>query len=85
MQLEQQVAKVGEARFLDAVQAYFATTDEYVRKAKHPLPLFLRDPLKHLAGAPKAAVTRPRGCQHQPACVDDAAHTKRDLAERRTA
>lgn len=83
MQLEQQVAKVGEPRFLDAMAAYFASEDPYIRNAKHPLALFLRDPLKYLTGPAKSAVIRPRHCQHQPACVDDAAHTKRDMADRR--
>lgn len=83
MQLEQQLAALGEARLLTAMAAYFATEDPYVRNAKHPLPLFLRDPSKHLAGAAKAGPQRPRGCKHEPACVDDAAHTRRDLADRR--
>lgn len=83
MQLEQQLGALGEPRFVDALAAYFATDDPYVHKAKHPLSLFLRDPVKHLAGAPKAGPQRPRGCRHEPACADDAAHTKLDLAERR--
>lgn len=83
MQLEQQVAKYPEAQLLRAMDAYFASPDEYVRRAKHPLPLFLRDPLRHLATDARVVPSRPRGCKHQPPCEDDAAHTKRDLAERR--
>ncbi|MEO5742764.1 MAG: hypothetical protein ABIS29_19425 [Vicinamibacterales bacterium] len=83
MQLEQQMAAHPIAQMTAALAAYFATADEYVRKAKHPLALFLRDPLKHLAGAAKVAPTRPRNCKHEPACRDDAAHTSRDMADRR--
>lgn len=85
MKLEQQLTAIGEPRFLQAITAYFATEDSFVRNAKHPLPLFLKDPVKHLAGAAKVAQGRPRGCQHEPACLDDAAHTKRDMADRRVA
>lgn len=28
---------------------------------------------------------RPRGCKHEPACADEATHTKLDMAERRRA
>lgn len=69
-----------EARLLQGVRAFFATDDAYIRRAKHSLPLFLRDPLKYLAGEPRVSV-RPRGCQHTPPCADDVAHTKRLQAE----
>lgn len=84
MQLEQHIAGHTEARLLAAMAAYFATSEDYVRRAKHPLALFLRDPLRHLA---KDAVvpTRPAGCRHEPACVDAPAHTTRLLAERKAA
>lgn len=85
MQVQQHLAVHGEERLAQATAAYFATSDEYIRKAKHPLALFLRDPLKHLAGAPKVASGRPRGCKHEPACADDAIHTSRDMADRRLA
>jgi hypothetical protein len=85
MQLEQQLAGAGEPQLLAAMAAYFATEDPYVRNAKHPLPLFLRDPLKYLAKEARTSAGRPRGCKHEPACADEAAHTKRDLADRRVA
>jgi len=82
MQLEQQRAACGDRRLVAAMEAYFATDDQYVRRARHPLALFLKEPLKYLAG--EAVVkTRPRGCKHEPACTDDAEHTRRDLADRR--
>mgnify|MGYP007071595943 FL=1 len=37
-----------------------------------------------VAGA-TSAPSRPRGCKHEPACADDATHTKLDMAERRRA
>jgi hypothetical protein len=40
---------VRRAKFLAAMAAYFATDDAYVRKARHPLGLFLSDPTKYLA------------------------------------
>jgi uncharacterized protein YdaU (DUF1376 family) len=49
MQLEQQVDKCGEAKFLVAMAAFFATDDAYVRRSKHPLGLLLRDPARFLA------------------------------------
>jgi uncharacterized protein YdaU (DUF1376 family) len=49
MQLDQQVEKIGEAKFLAAMVAFFATDDQYVRKSKHPLGLLLRDPARFLA------------------------------------
>lgn len=47
--LQQQLAAIPEARLLAALGAFFDTTEDYVRKAKHPLGLFLRDPLRFLA------------------------------------
>jgi hypothetical protein len=83
MQLGQQIAALGEGRVRAAVAAYFAADDPYVRKARHPLALFLRDPNKYLAkdAAPPAA--RPKGCRHEPPCADDATHTSRRMAEAR--
>lgn len=49
VQLDQQIDKCGEQKFLAAMAAYFATDDSYVRRAKHPIGLFLSDPTKHLA------------------------------------
>lgn len=49
MQLEQQITAHGGAPLLEALRAFFAADDAYLRKAKHPLALFLRDPLKYLA------------------------------------
>jgi hypothetical protein len=49
MQLEQHVEKIGEASFLAAMAAFFATDDAYVRKSRHPLGLLLRDPTRFLA------------------------------------
>lgn len=82
--LSQSVEAHGEATLTKALGAYFAAEDGYVRKARHPLPLFLREPLKYLAGE---AMTheRPRGCRHEPACPDEATHTQRASADRRAA
>jgi hypothetical protein len=49
MKLEEQAAKFSTAKLLAAIPAYFACEEAYVRNARHPLPLFLRDPLKYLA------------------------------------
>lgn len=49
MKLEQQVAKLPILQMQQALAAYFVTTDDYVRRAKHPLALFLRDPMRHVA------------------------------------
>lgn len=49
MQLEQQLVAHPESQLLAALDAYFVSADAYVRRAKHPLMLFLRDPVKHLA------------------------------------
>ena len=82
MQLEQQLKGHSEAVVMKAIDAYFSTTDTYVLGAKHPLPLFLRDPLRYLAKEARV-IKRPSGCQHQPFCADAAAHTKREIAERK--
>lgn len=81
--LSQHIDAHGEARMLEAITAYFGTPDEYVRRAKHPLGLFLRDPLKHLARTAKPAAEPPKNCKHTPPCADDAQHTARAAAERR--
>lgn len=49
MQVHAQVKNIPRDRLLSALAAYFATTEDYVRKAKHPLGLFLKDPLRFLA------------------------------------
>lgn len=49
MDLERQLDKCGESKLLAAMTAFFATDDPYVRKARHPLTLFLREPTKYLA------------------------------------
>lgn len=85
MKLEQQVESLDGWKLLEALAAYFKTPDEYVRKARHPMALFLRDPFKYLATKAAEPVEVPRGCKHQPPCVDAAAHTARDMAERRQA
>lgn len=82
MKLEQHVTKFSEAALLQGVEAFFATDDVFVRNTKHSFPLFLKDPLKYLA-KDAAQSGRPRGCKHEPACADDAAHTKLDMADRR--
>lgn len=82
-QLAQHVGAHSEAKILIAVGAFFESPDDYVRKARHPLALFLRDPLRHLAK--DAASGQPSRCKHQPPCADDATHTKRDLDDRRRA
>jgi hypothetical protein len=80
--LQRHLGAHGEPRLLQSIAAFFATDEPFVRNAKHPLALWLRDPLKYLA---RTAVTqgRPRGCTHTPACQDDAAHTGKMLAEKR--
>lgn len=82
MQLEQQIEKVGEGKLLQAMRAYFASVDAYVQNAKHPLAMFLRDPMRYLANGSTRS-ERPARCKHQPPCKDDVEHTSRDLAERR--
>ncbi len=47
--LDKQLADHPLAKLLDALDAYFVTRDAYVIRGKHPLQLFLRDPLKYLA------------------------------------
>lgn len=49
MKLEQQIEGHKVEQLLAALAAYFDTTEVFVVKAKHPLPLFLRDPLRFLA------------------------------------
>lgn len=49
--LQQQMTAIDEARLREALAAFFSTDDTYVRKNKHPLGLFLADPLKFLASA----------------------------------
>lgn len=82
MDLERQLDTCGEQKILTAMAAFFATDDPYVRKARHPLALFLRDPTKYLA-TDAAVQSRPKGCTHMPACADAAAHTTRYLSEQK--
>lgn len=80
MQLEEQLRKNSEASLLQAMRAYFASADQFVTRAKHPLPLFLRDPMRYLASIPRQN-KRPTGCRHEPPCADAVAHTDRYRAE----
>lgn len=84
MQLQQQIGAHSEAKLLLAVGAYFESTDEYARKAKHPLALWLREPLRYLV-KDAADGARQSRCAHQPRCADDAEHTRRDMDDRRRA
>lgn len=84
MKLEQQAANCTVPKLLLAVAAYFVTSDTYVRKAKHPFGLFLRDPMKYLATEAPPPPQRPPGCHHKPACGDAVAHSQRFLAEQNT-
>lgn len=59
MQLAQQIAAHSEVNLLQALAAFFATEDKFVKNAKHPLPMFLRDPLKYLARPAAGAVRDP--------------------------
>lgn len=81
VQLERQVSAHTEDRIIAAVRGYFDTADDFLRTNRHPWPLFIKDPLKYLA-QPAPVRTVPRDCKHQPSCVDAAAHTRRDMAER---
>jgi uncharacterized protein YdaU (DUF1376 family) len=83
MQLEQQIGAHSVDRVLSALQAYFTTEDPYVIKARHPLPMFLRDPLKYLAKDPATKLPPPHGCRHDPPCPDSTTHTRKYLAEQR--
>lgn len=83
MQLDQQVAAHGWERLLEALDAYFACTDDYVRKARHPFALFLRDPLKYLAAPKSAPLAGNRSCPHTPTCTSFRTCTDRILAESR--
>lgn len=85
LDLEKQLAAVPLEQLVAASEAYLASTEKYIREAKHPLSLFLKDPVKYLATEAAPARQAPRGCRHEPRCGDDAAHTSRDMAERRQA
>lgn len=81
--LLRQIEVLGEPAILRALEGYFATDDAFVRRNKHPFGVFLREPMKFVAGDAVTRPTRPRGCRHEPPCADDAAHTKRYLQEQR--
>lgn len=80
--LLQQFDAVGEAKVLAALAGYFGKSEKYLTDAKHPFGVFIKNPMKYLAG--DASVSqRPFGCRHQPACADNADHTAKASAERR--
>lgn len=79
-QLQEQLRKIPEEQFRASLAAFFATDDPYVRKATHPLGLFLREPLRFLAtpkvnGAAKLpdASAFQWSCPHTPTCGNRAA------------
>ncbi len=49
MQLQQQIAAHSEPKMLQALAAYFSTDDKFVKNARHPLAMFVSDPMKYLA------------------------------------
>jgi hypothetical protein len=48
-ELEKQLTALGETQLMAAMVAFFGTDDAFVRKNKHPLGVFLRDPMRFLA------------------------------------
>lgn len=71
---------------LDAIATIFLTCDNaFAKSGSRTLGQFaaLASWCDDQLQAKTAPTQRPRGCRHEPACVDEAAHTKRDLAERR--
>lgn len=84
MKLELQVKAFCDSDLLGAVRGYFATEDAFIQRQKHPLGLFIKDPLRYLAKA-AAGAPRPRDCRHQPPCDDEFQHSKRAQADIRSA
>lgn len=80
--LLQQLAAIGELKLLAALAAFFASSEQFLVNAKHPFALFLKDPTKYLASSASISA-KPAGCRHDPPCVDDAAHTRRVMADKR--
>lgn len=72
---------VPPAELCERVRRYFKQTDEFIVSARHPFGLFVSriNDLSIEASAPPI----PIGCKHQPACRDDAVHTRRVLTEQR--
>lgn len=71
-QLRQQLAAIPTDRLSDALRAFFATADPYVLKAKHPIGLFLRDPLRFLATPITAAAAVDDGVDRVRALLKEA-------------
>ncbi len=80
-QLQQQIAAIPEAQLRAALAAFFATEEAYIRTHKHPLGVFLNDPLRYLAAPlaqkPKRALPDASAfqwvCPHAPTCGNRAA------------
>jgi len=81
MQLSQQTEAHGVELLCQAVAAYFESADNYVQKARHPLSLWLRDPLKYLAQEPQPGFSS--ACPHQPSCSSTSACALRIINEGR--
>jgi hypothetical protein len=62
-------------------RAYFQQEDTFVVEAKHSIGVFMSR-LNELAPA-NGTSNRPIGCNHQPPCPDDVAHTRLALHEQR--
>lgn len=65
------------------VKAYFSGEDKFVVDARHSLPVFISR-FNELTSTPLVGAQAVIGCTHEPRCYDDAEHTRKQLADRRT-
>jgi hypothetical protein len=82
MELSQHADAHGAELLCRAIAAYFETEDQFPRKARHPLGLWLKDPLRYLAIEP---VKRRSECPHMPPCERSTECTRRIINDGRRA
>lgn len=72
----------GTAAVMARIDRLLDSSDDWIMKSGRTIAV-LQGCWNRLAGPLKAVRPAVPGCHHQPPCTDPAAHTKRDIAERR--
>jgi len=84
--LKRLVLKLGVEELEKRMGAYVVNDDPFFVKTRHQFASFVATVNSHTAIAAPADLelsAAPVGCQHQPACSSDQAHTRRRMAEMR--
>lgn len=78
-QLKRLIRLLGVPDLQARMAAYLSTDDQFVTRQKHPFAVFVSTINVYTATTERER--RPIGCDHEPACANDVAHTQRRQRE----